>query len=500
MRWKSRIVKPLAKYLSDKTERDARNAVKDQHKIRTMLINRSLKTAFGRDHSFKTVRNYEGFKKQIPIRDYEGLKSYVEEIKKGKADILWPGKPTYFAKTSGTTSGIKYIPISKESSPYHINTARNALLSFAHRNNLLDIFDGKLIFMSGSPTLSDTAGIKTGRLSGIVNHEIPSWVKGNQIPTYSTNCIEDWEDKLDAITEEALNVDLRLISGIPPWIQMFYERILAVSGKDTVMEAFPNYKLFAYGGVNYSPYKNSLEELVGGQLPSFEAYPASEGFIAFQDQADNEGLLLNSNAGIFYEFVPLSEISAEQPIRLSLEEVELDKDYVVIINSNAGLWAYNIGDTVRFVSKEPYRLVVSGRVKHFISAFGEHVIAKEVESAFLAAAKKHSVSAAEFTLAPQVNPAEDSLPYHEWFIEFEKEPKDLTQFALDMDQELRSQNIYYDDLITGNILRPLVVSKVKKGGFQSYMKSIGKLGGQNKVPRLSNDRKIADLLSKHLID
>ena len=281
---------------------------------------------------------------------------------------------------------------------------------------------------------------------------------------------------------------------------MFYERILAVSGKDTVMEAFPNYKLFAYGGVNYSPYKNSLEELVGGQLPSFETYPASEGFIAFQDQADNEGLLLNSNAGIFYEFVPLSEISAEQPIRLSLEEVELDKDYVVIINSNAGLWAYNIGDTVRFVSKEPYRLVVSGRVKHFISAFGEHVIAKEVESAFLAAAKKHSVSAAEFTLAPQVNPAEDSLPYHEWFIEFEKEPKDLTQFALDMDQELRSQNIYYDDLITGNILRPLVVSKVKKGGFQSYMKSIGKLGGQNKVPRLSNDRKIADLLSKHLID
>lgn len=499
MRWKSSLVKPLAKFLSDKTSRDAANAVQDQTKIKDYLIRKARKTEFGKEHDFKNCKSYTDFKQRIPIRNYESIKPYIEKIKSGEQDVLWPGKPKYFAKTSGTTSGIKYIPVSKESTPYHINTARNALMSFAYRNKLLKVFNGKLIFMSGSPTLYDTAGIKTGRLSGIVNHEVPSWVKGNQIPTYKTNCIEDWEEKLDKITDEALQTDLRLISGIPPWIQMFYERIIKQSGMESVSEAFPNFQLFAYGGVNYAPYKNSLEQLVGKDIPSFETYPASEGFIAFQDTLENNGLLLNTNAGIFFEFIPLTEINSATPIRLSLAEVELDKDYVVLINSNAGLWAYNIGDTVRFVSKDPYRLVVSGRVKHFISAFGEHVIGKEVEMAYSAAAKKIPVSINEFTIAPQVNPSGDSLPYHEWFIEFENEPKDIKKFAQQIDLSLREQNIYYDDLISGNVLQPIVISKIKKGGFQSYMKSVGKLGGQNKVPRLSNDRKIADALQDYLI-
>lgn len=499
MRWKSSIVKPFAKFLSDKTSRDASKAVSDQSKIKDYLLRKAQNTSFGKEHNFKNCKSYTDFKKHIPVRNYESIKSYIEQIKNGESDVLWPGKPKYFAKTSGTTSGIKYIPVSKESTPFHINTARNALMSFAYRNKLLSVFNGKLIFMSGSPTLYDTAGIKTGRLSGIVNHEVPSWVKGNQIPTYATNCIEDWEDKLDQITEEALQTDLRLISGIPPWIQMFYERLLKQSGKETISEIFPNYELFAYGGVNYAPYKNSLEQLVGKEIPSFETYPASEGFIAFQDTLENNGLLLNTNAGIFFEFIPLKEINAAEPIRLSLAEVETNQDYVVIINSNAGLWAYNIGDTVRFVSKDPYRLTVSGRVKHFISAFGEHVIGKEVELAYSAAAKTMNVAINEFTIAPQVNPEGNSLPYHEWFIEFENEPKDILKFALMIDSSLREQNIYYDDLISGNILQPIVISKIKKGGFQSYMKSVGKLGGQNKVPRLSNDRKIADALEAYLI-
>jgi len=497
MRWKSRALKPFARYISESIKRDATRAVADQDKWRDRLISKASTTDFGKDHRFNTIKNHKDFRAQIPIRDYEGLAPYVEKIKSGNKNVLWPGSPKYFAKTSGTTSGVKYIPISKGSIPYHIKTARNALMSYAFRNNALDIFDGKLIFLSGSPTLTEVNGISTGRLSGIVNHEIPAWIKGNQIPSYESNCIEDWDQKLEAIVDEALKTDLRVISGIPPWIQMFYDKLLAKTGKDTILDIFPNYKIFAYGGVNFQPYKQSLEGLVGKSIPSFETYPASEGFIAYQDLHADDGLLLNTNAGIFYEFVPLSEIHNGNPIRLSLQEIETDKDYAVIINSNAGLWGYNLGDTVRFISKDPYRLVVSGRVKHFISAFGEHVIGKEVEQALAEIDIEEKISVTEFTVAPQVNPVNDSLPYHEWFIEFDQSPKDMECFAQNIDKNMRQQNIYYNDLIRDKILRPIVITPLKKGAFRNYMKSIGKLGGQNKVPRLANDRNIANALENY---
>lgn len=497
MRWKSRALKPFARYISESINRDATRAVVDQEKWRRRLISKASQTVFGKDHGFKEIKNHSDFTNSIPIRDYEKLSPYVEQIKEGNPNVLWPGKPKYFAKTSGTTSGVKYIPISKDSIPYHLKAARNALMSFAFRNNLLDIFDGKLIFLSGSPVLHKVAGINTGRLSGIVNHEIPSWIKGNQIPSYQANCIEDWEEKLDAIVTEALQTDLRVISGIPPWIQMFYDKLIRESGKETIQEIFPNYKIFAYGGVNFQPYKQSLENLVGKSIPSFETYPASEGFIAYQDLSADDGLLLNTNAGIFYEFIPLSEIQNEKPTRLTLQDVQIDTDYAVIINSNAGLWGYNLGDTVRFVSKNPYRLVVSGRVKHFISAFGEHVIGKEVEQALSDIDINEKVSVSEFTVAPQVNPENQSLPYHEWFIEFNQVPKELDLFAKNLDKNMRLQNIYYDDLIRDKILQPIVITPLKKGAFRDYMKSIGKLGGQNKVPRLANDRKIADQLENY---
>ncbi len=497
MRWKSTVIKPFAKYISESIKRDAAHAVADQDKWRKRLISKASLTVFGKDQAFTEIKSYKDFKSRIPVRDYEGLSSYVELIKQKQPNVLWPGSPKYFAKTSGTTSGVKYIPITKDSIPYHIKAARNALLSFAYINNALDIFDGKLIFLSGSPVLHKVADINTGRLSGIVNHEIPTWIQANQIPSYKTNCIEDWEEKLDAVVKEALATDLRVISGIPPWIQMFYDKLIRESGKETILDIFPNYKIFAYGGVNFQPYKQSLENLVGASIPSFETYPASEGFIAFQDQLPEDGLLLNSNAGIFYEFVPLSEIHNNNPIRLSLPEVQTGTDYAVIINSNAGLWGYNLGDTVRFVSTDPYRLVVSGRVKHFISAFGEHVIGKEVEQALADVDMAYKTSVVEFTVAPQVTPRDGSLPYHEWMIEFEQMPTDMTTLSKQIDDNLRQQNIYYNDLITDKILQPIVITPLKKGAFRDYMKSIGKLGGQNKVPRLSNDRKIAEHLEKY---
>ncbi|GAA5220955.1 GH3 auxin-responsive promoter family protein [Membranihabitans marinus] len=494
MRWKSLFIKPFAKLVSKSIDKMAENALADQEKIRKEIVETARQTAFGQDHNFDSIHNYDDFKKNIPVRDYEGLKNYFDRVKDGEGNVLWPEKPIYLAKTSGTTSGAKYIPITRDSLPNHFNTARNALFHYLIKTKQSSFLDGKMIFLSGSPLLEESNGILHGRLSGIVNHEVPNWLKKDQVPTWETNCIEDWETKVDAIVEETKDLDLRLISGIPPWVQMYYERLLKATGKKSVMEVFPNYSVFVYGGVNFEPYRHKLESLVGKTLPSVETYPASEGFIAFQDRFPHEGLLLNTHSGIFFEFIPASEFFDENPSRLSLADVVMNVNYVIILNSNAGLWGYNIGDTVMFTSLNPYRVVVSGRIKHFISAFGEHVIGKEVEEAMRLTCEVHPAQIVEFTVAPQVNPA-SGLPYHEWFIEFGEMPDDLQGFVSKLDEEMVEQNVYYRDLIEGQILRHLVVTVLQPNAFRNYMKSQGRLGGQNKVPRLANDRKIADALA-----
>ncbi len=491
---RSILAKPFAAFIAAETKKWSQNPHQYQEKIREHLIREAAHTAFGKDHGFNSIKNYDDFKKNIPVRDYEELKPYIEKVTKGEPDILWKGKPSYFAKTSGTTSGTKYIPLSKESVPYHINSARNALLSYVHETGKADFLDGNLIFLSGSPVLDKKAGINTGRLSGIVNHHVPGYLKTNQKPSYETNCIEDWELKLDTIIEETINANMTLISGIPPWVQMYFDRIEAKTGKK-IKDVFPNFSMFVYGGVNFEPYRAKLVESIGKKIDSIETYPASEGFIAYQDSQHAEGLLLLLNHGIFFEFIPVDEYFNENPTRLNIEEVELGKNYAVVINNNAGLWGYSIGDTVRFVSKNPYRILVTGRIKHFISAFGEHVIGEEVEKAMKFTMEKFpGTEIVEFTVAPQVTPAE-GLPHHEWFIEFAKEPRDVAAFELELDNNLRKLNVYYDDLISGSILRTLTVNSLNRNAFIDYMKSQGKLGGQNKVPRLSNDRKIADSLT-----
>ncbi len=492
---KSFLSKPLASLIHNKNQQWISNPLDSQKKVFNNLISCAQNTLFGKDHNFNQLSDYKDFAQAVPIREYEDLKPYIEQVVSGKEDILWKGKPAYFAKTSGTTSGVKYIPITKDSMPNHINSARDALLNYVHETGNSKFFDKNLMFLSGSPILDKKNGIYTGRLSGIVNHHIPAILKQNQKPSWETNCIEDWETKLDAIIDETIHSPMSLISGIPPWVQMYFDRISARTGKQ-IKDVFPDFELFVYGGVNFEPYKQKMFDTIGKKITSIETYPASEGFIAYQHSQEDNGLLLLLNSGIFYEFIVADEYYNQNPKRYTISEVQLNVNYALIINSNAGLWGYSIGDTIKFISLEPVKILVTGRIKHFISAFGEHVIGEEVEKAMKAACAKHpEVDIIEFTVAPSINPNK-GMSRHEWFIEFGTEPNDFLQFEKDLDLELIKLNIYYKDLISGNILQALSIINLKPQSFINYMKSEGKLGGQNKVPRLSNDRKIAAELIK----
>lgn len=463
--------------------------IETQQELLKTLVQEAQQTDFGRDHNFSAIDSHADFAREVPVRDYEALKPYVEKMLAEKPDVLWPGKPLYYAKTSGTTSGAKYIPITEASMPSHIAGARNAILNYIAETGNTKFVDGKMIFLQGSPVLEKQHGVKTGRLSGIVAHFVPKYLQKNRMPSWETNVIEDWEEKVEAIIQETLPEDMTVISGIPSWVQMYFEKIKNKTKKE-VGQVFPNFNLFIYGGVNFEPYRNKFRALIGREVDSIETFPASEGFFAFQDRQNQKGLLLRLDAGIFYEFIEVEDFYNANPKRHTLETVEKNTNYVMIISTNAGLWGYNIGDTVQFVSTHPFRVIVSGRLKHFISAFGEHVIASEVEGALEKTLQKHPAEINEFSVAPKVEPAE-GLPFHQWFVEFHRKPDNFDNFVSELDDQLQEKNDYYRDLIEGKILRPLVIAEVEKNGFQTYMKSIGKLGGQNKIPRLTNDRKLA---------
>ena len=490
---KSLLSKIFASIVKKQIDSWAKKPIETQQKVFEKLIADAQNTAFGKDHHFAEIKTYEDFVARVPVRDYEALRPYIDRVVEGEKNVLWRGKPLYFAKTSGTTSGAKYIPITKDSMPHHIQNARNAILCYIHETKKADFVNGKMIFLQGSPILSEKNGIKVGRLSGIVAHYVPAYLQRNRMPSYKTNCIEDWETKVEAIVTETFSQDMTLISGIPSWVLMYFERLYSRAGIK-VGKLFPNFNLFIYGGVNYEPYRQKFEHLIGRKVDSIELYPASEGFFAYQDSQTEKGMLLQLNSGIFYEFIEADSFFTEQPKRIPLKEVQLGVNYALIISTNAGLWGYNIGDTVQFTSLAPYRIVVTGRIKHFISAFGEHVIAKEVEEAMQVALEATGARITEFTVAPQVNPAQGELPYHEWFVEFETMPKYMKTFARLIDEALQKQNMYYYDLIQGKVLQPLKITKVPTGGFAAYMKAQGKLGGQNKIQRLANDRSVVKQL------
>ncbi|GAA4375524.1 GH3 family domain-containing protein [Hymenobacter koreensis] len=489
---KSFLSRPLAAYTVNQYRKWALHPEAAQQRVLRELLRHGPATAFGRAHDLAAARTAQDFQQRVPVRDYEALSSYIARIKQGEKDVLWPGQPLYLAKTSGTTSGAKYIPITRASIGNHINGAKDALLHYIHHSGKPQFLDGKLMFLSGSPELEEVAGIKTGRLSGISNHHVPAYLRRNQLPSYQTNIIEDWEQKLDRVVAETLGQPMTLISGIPPWVQMYFDRITARTGK-SVGEVFPQFQLFVYGGVNFEPYRRKLLESIGRPVDTVELFPASEGFFAFQDQPGNDGLLLLADAGIYYEFIPAERFFEPNPPRLTLAEVELGQNYALVVSSNAGLWGYSVGDTVRFVSLRPHRVVVTGRIKHFLSAFGEHVIGEEVEQTLREVLQQFpEAEVVEFTVAPRVSDTAAEPSRHEWLVEFARPPQDAAAFAAALDAGLRRRNVYYDDLLSGNILAPLLLTALPAGAFQRYMKSQGKLGGQNKVPRLSNDRTLAD--------
>jgi len=468
-----------------------------QQSVLKKLLHEASNTAFGNDHHFKNISSHSEWTHAVPVRDYEELVPYMERAKAGELSVLWPGMPKYFCKTSGTTSGTKFIPLTQASLPNHIGSARNALLNYIGETGQSKFVDGKMIFLQGSPELDRLdSGIPYGRLSGIVANHVPAYLQKNRMPSYATNCIEDWETKINRIVEETCKQDMRLISGIPSWVQMYFEMLLEKTGKQTIKEIFPNFELFVFGGVNFAPYKSRFAELIGEEIPTIELYPASEGFLAYQDSQTEEGLRINVNSGIYFEFIKADDYFSENPKRYALHEVELGVNYALILSNNAGLWGYSIGDTVKFVSLNPYRILVTGRIKHFTSAFGEHVIGEEVDRAMAQALVQLKFSVNEFHVAPQVQPSE-GLPYHEWIIEFNGEEPNLLALQEIIDNKMQEQNVYYKDLIVGNVLQPLKITSVKTGAFNAYMKSEGKLGGQNKIPRLANDRKLADALLQH---
>lgn len=495
MSLKSAIAKPYARSVTNAVMHRAMDAVATQTTVLRELVRLGAGSDLGRTHRLSEVCDHDGLTQAVPLRDYEGFRPYIDRIIAGEKDVLWPGVPLYMCKTSGTTSGAKYIPITHHSLPNHIGSARRALLAYIAYSGNVEFVDGKMIFLQGSPVLDRSGLIPTGRLSGIVANHVPRYLLKNRMPTFATNSIPDWETKVEAVVGETMTEDMRLISGIPSWVRMYMERLLARTGKATVKEVFPNFSLFVYGGVNYAPYCSSMEALIGGSVPSVELFPASEGFIAYQDRSNEEGLLLVLDNGIYFEFIPTSELGKPNARRLSLAQVQVGVNYALVMHTNAGLWGYEIGDTIKFVSLAPPRIMVTGRTKHFTSAFGEHVIAEEVEGALREAMVDAPCEVAEFTVAPQLAPADGGLPYHEWFIEFAAPPSDVVRFSATIDAAMRDRNIYYRDLITGSVLRPLRVSVVTRGGFAAWMKARGMNDAQSKMPRLANDRRYVDGLS-----
>ncbi len=369
------------------------------------------------------------------------------------------------------------------------------LFDYIKLKKSVDILNGKVLFLSGSPKLESINNIYVGRLSGIVNHHKPFLLKHIYLPSNKINSIDNWEEKINKIADETLGKDLRVIGGIPPWIQMYFDVLKNKTG-EKIKDIFPNLKLICHGGVNFEPYRANLFDTIGSEIDTLETFPASEGFFAYQNNFKKNDLILQTNSGIFYEFILMDNIKNKNPKRITLKNVEINNNYAMIITTNAGLWSYNLGDTIKFTSLNPYKIIVTGRTKQYISAFGEHVIVEEVDKALIETFKSFKeVKVIEYTVGPKIE-NNNQKSHHQWLIEFEKEPKNLYDFEKELDLNLQKLNPYYKDLIQDKVLTTLKIKTLKKKSFINFMKSIGKLGGQNKVPRISNNRKIINEILK----
>ena len=478
------------------------NPLKLQEEALFSILDKARYTEFGRKYGFDSVKSIKAYQQKLPLFRYNDIKPWVEKTIKGKSNVLWQGRISDFALSSGTTSGNKYIPISKEL----INTNRRAALDCAalylKESGEKSILKGRFLFLGGSTALERLEGGSfAGDLSGIVSRRIPFIFRSMYEPSEKIASISDWERKIIKIVQKEVDVDIRGVFGIPSWLLVFFKRVLKEAsrkkGKDinTIIEIWPNLSLLVHGGVSFKPYRHIFDEVIGKEIYHLETYPASEAFIAIQDRRNESDLLLMLDYDIFYEFVPEEEIKKQNPTRLTIADVETDKNYAIIITNNSGLYSYILGDTIKFTELNPPRLVVTGRIENFLSAFGEHLIVEEAEDAIVYACNKTDSEIEEFTVAPLFPKKRDELPYHQWLIEFRKRPQNLEEFAQLIDEKLKDKNEDYK-IHRGKHLsidEPQIV-ELTKGTFYNWMKSENKLGGQHKVPRLKNDRTIADRL------
>jgi hypothetical protein len=457
------------------------------------LVTTAKDTEWGKEYDYESITTVGQFRERVPISTYEVLKSRIDTMREGKQNILWPTEIRWFAKSSGTTGDkSKFIPVSQESlMECHYKGGKDMLSLYCNNFPNTAFFSGRGLAIGGSHKISEinTASYYDGDLSAIIIENLPFWAEFIRVPKKSTALMENWEEKIEMMADETIPHNLTSLSGVPSWLLLLLRRVLEKTGKNDIMEVWPNLEVYFHGGVNFSPYRDQFNQLIrSGQMNYLETYNASEGFFGIQDRSGSNELLLMLDYGIFYEFVPISELDNDQPKAIGLDEVELDTNYAMVISTNAGLWRYMIGDTVRFTSLNPYRIQITGRTKSFINAVGEEVIIDNAEKALAIACKKCRAIVNEYTAAPLFR-KEDNKVAHQWLIEFELEPPDIDYFMETLDNALKSLNSDYEaKRFHDMVLCPPVIKILPPGTFYRWLKVKGKLGGQNKVPRLSNNR------------
>jgi hypothetical protein len=495
MRIIGELVRQLARIRYGRIQRAVAQPERVQRQTLMKLIHRARHTQWGRRFSYETIESVEDYQGRVPLGTYQDFEPYWAQSLKGVWDVTWPGPVRYFAITSGTTSGNKLIPISPDGWRSNQRAGLDTVVLYMIPTGDTRLFDGKFLFLGGSTSLQDTGhGTYIGDMSGIQTVRLPWYLRHLYSPGREVAAIENWEEKIVRIAEVASKQDIRGISGIPSWMVILFETVLEVTGKRHVRDVWPNLRLLIHGGVDFSPYRADFRERLGDDVTFFEVYPASEGFVAMTGDLERHDLLLMLDYGIFYEFVRVDELESPSPTRLPVWEVDTETNYAIVLSTNSGLWSYVLGDTVRFTGLEPHTIRITGRTRHFLSAFGEHLIVEEVEDALSRACTAFDADIQDYTVAPLYPEAERRVPAHQWLIEFRSLPGDLAAFARRVDERVRERNDDYAAHRSGaGMLVPEVVA-LPKGCIYEVMKRRGKLGGQNKLPRLQNNRELADLV------